>query len=100
MDLTVAAFLLLLSLVAVERLVELRISRRHQRQLAQRGIQKYPDSQFRWMVLLHAGILAGAAIEVLALHRPFRPVLAAAMAILFALATAVRWWVIRTLGTH
>jgi methyltransferase len=34
------------------------------------------------------------------LHRPFIPVLAIVMGTLFALANALRWWVIRTLGTH
>jgi methyltransferase len=52
------------------------------------------------MVLLHAAILAGAALEVLWLHRPFVPVLAVPMGMLFVLANVLRWWVIRTLGTH
>ena len=60
MDLSVIAFLALLALVGLTRLVELRISRRHQRELAGRGIEKRADPQFRWMVALHAAVLAGA----------------------------------------
>lgn len=45
-------------------------------------------------------MLAGAALEVLWLNRPFIPVLAILMWTLFALANALRWWVIRTLGSH
>jgi len=100
MELNVVLYLLLLVLVALERLAELRISRRHQRALLERGIAKRRDPRFRWMVLLHTGVLIGAAIEVIALRRPFLPVLGLSMAVLFVLATALRWWAIRSLGTH
>ena len=85
MELSVALYLLLLALVALERLAELRISRRHQRQLALRGIAKRSDPRFRWMVALHAGLLIAAALEVVALHRPFLPALGASAALLFVL---------------
>lgn len=100
MELSVKLYLLLLALVAAGRMVELGISRRHQREMARRGIVKRRDPRFRWMVLLHAGLLAGAAVEVVALRRPFLPALGVVMALFFALATALRWWAIRTLGTH
>ena len=94
------AYLALLALVGLGRLVELRISRRNQQQLQRRGVLKIAEPHFRWMVFVHAGILAGAAAEVMLLHRPLIPVLAIAMAMLFALANALRWWVIRTLAGH
>jgi methyltransferase len=100
MDLSVVGYLILLALVGLSRQAELAISRRHQRELLARGIEKRADPQFRWMVVLHAGVLTGAAIEVVALRRPFLPRLAVPMAILFLCATALRWWVIRTLGAH
>jgi methyltransferase len=100
MDLSAIAYLGLLALVGVLRIVELRVSRRHQRELAGRGIEKQADPQFRWMVALHTAVLGGAAIEVVALHRPFLPNLAAPMAVLFLLANSLRWWVIRTMGAH
>jgi methyltransferase len=68
--------------------------------MARRGIAKRADPGFRWMVAFHTGVLAGAAVEVVALHRPFLPMLGAAMAVLFILATALRWWVIRVMGRH
>ena len=52
------------------------------------------------MVLLHTGVLIGAAVEVVFLHRPFYPVLAAICFVIFLAANVVRWWVIRTLGEH
>ncbi len=97
---TRAAYLVLLALVGLGRLIELRISRRHQRRLAARGVAKKAEPHFRWMVLLHAGVLVGAGTEVLALRRPFLPVLAGVMAGLFVLANVLRWWVMRAMGEH
>ncbi len=100
MDLSVIAFLGLLAAVGTLRLVELRISRRHQRELAARGAEKVRDPKFPWMVAVHTAILAGAALEVALLRRPFVRALAGTMFALFVAANAVRWWVIRTLGQH
>lgn len=98
MELTRAAYLGLLGAVAIGRLVELRISRRHQRHLLAKGANTAPDSSFRWMVLLHAGVLVAAGAEVWLWRRPFVPVLAAICGGLFLLANGMRWWVIHTLG--
>jgi methyltransferase len=100
MDLSVIAYLLLLVAVAALRLVELRISRRHQQELVARGAAKVDEPRFRWMVVLHTSVLIGAALEVVLLKRPFIPILAAIMFAIFLGANAVRWWVIRTLGDH
>ena len=95
-----AAYLALLGLVGLERLVELRISRRNQLKLEKLGVRKIAEPHFRWMVFVHAGVLACAAAEVLLLHRPLIPSLAIAMAALFVFANALRWWVIRILAGH
>jgi methyltransferase len=100
MGISVMAFLALLVAVAALRLVELRISKNHQREMFGRGAAKVEEPRFRWMVLLHTAVLVGAACEVVFLHRPFIPVLAAVMLVIFIAANAVRWWVIRTLGEH
>ena len=100
MDITVIAFLILLVVVAALRIVELQISRRHQNSMMAHGATKVHEPRFRWMVALHTAVLIGAALEVIFLHRPFIPWLAAAMFVLFLAANAVRWWVIRTLGEH
>jgi methyltransferase len=93
-----AAYLALLALVGLERLVELRISRRNQRKLEKQGVRKVAEPHFRWLVLLHGGVLACAAAEVLLLRRPLIPSLAIAMSVLFVFSNALRWWVIRTLA--
>jgi methyltransferase len=94
------AYLWLLVLVAIGRLAELRISRRNQQQLEKQGVRKIPEPHFRWMVLLHGGVIVCAGVEVLLLHRPLVPALAISMATLFVLANLLRWWVIRTLAGH
>ena len=98
MELSVIAYLVLLGIVAALRLYELRISLRHQQDMIARAASKVDEPRFRWMVLLHTGVLVGAAAEVVFLKRPFIPVLAAVCFPLFLAANAVRWWVIRTLG--
>jgi methyltransferase len=100
MDLSVIAFLGLLLAVGLLRLVELRISKRHQKEMAARGAEKVNEPRFRWMVLLHTAVLIGAALEVILLKRPFIPWLAAPLFAVFLAANAVRWWVIRSLGEH
>jgi methyltransferase len=94
------AYLWLLVLVAIGRLAELKISRRNQRGLETQGVRKIPEPHFRWMVLLHAGVIVCSGAEVMILHRPFILALAVPMAALFVLANLLRWWVIRTLAGH
>jgi methyltransferase len=100
MDVSVYSFLALLLAVGLLRLVELRISKRHQKEMAARGAAKVDEPKFRWMVLLHTAVLIGAALEVVFLKRPFIPGLAVPMFAVFLAANALRWWVIRSLGEH
>src|ERR1700722_9036551 len=94
------AYFALLALTGAGRLVELGVSRRNQRQMEKQGVRKIAEPHFRWMVLLHGGVLVAAAVEVLTLHRPFIPALAIPMFVLFMLANFLRWWVIGTLAGH
>ena len=100
MDLSVILFLGLLLAVALLRLVELRISKRHQKEMAARGAAKIDEPRFRWMVLLHTAVLLSAALEVIFLRRPLVPWLAGLMFAVFLTANGVRWWVIHSLGDH
>jgi len=94
------AYLILLALVGIGRLAELRISRRNQRKLEKQGVRKVFEAHFRWLVLLHGGVLLAAALEVTLLHRPLIPALAITMALLFVLSNLLRWWVVGTLAEH
>jgi methyltransferase len=92
------AFLVLVLLVALLRVVELRIAARNRRLLLARGGFEVGAGHYPWMVGLHAAWLVAAPVEVWLLGRPFLPALALPMLALWALATALRWWVIATLG--
>jgi methyltransferase len=100
LPLTVRLFVALLAGVGALRLGEMRISRARQRAMAERGATRAPEPGFAIMVLLHTGVLAAAAVEVIALGRPFTPLLAVPALLLFAAANLLRWWVIATLGPH
>ena len=92
------AYLALLVAVGIGRIAELVISRRNHRRLAAQGARAIPEPHFRWIVFLHVGVLIGAGVEVLFLHRPLIPALAIPMLVLFVLSNVLRWWVIRVLG--
>jgi methyltransferase len=93
-------YVLLLLAIGAVRLVELRLSRRHQRTLASRGVVMAPDPHFRWMVVLHVGVLAGSAIEVSLKRRAWFAPLGVPMAGVLLGANLLRWWVIRTMADH
>src|SRR5207244_8090060 len=76
-------YLALLAAVGVLRLVELRISRKHQERMLTQGAVRVPEPHFKWMVVVHTGVLVSAALEVVLLHRPFLPLLGATMLALF-----------------
>ena len=92
------AYICLLVLVGIERLVEVGISRRNQSKLIEQGVQKIHEPHFRWLVLFHGVVLVAAGAEVLFLHRPLIPALAIPMAALFILSNVIRYWVICLLG--
>jgi methyltransferase len=98
MGLSVYLYLALLAAVGLLRLVELRISRRHQERMLAAGAARVPEPHFKWIVVVHTGVLFGAALEVILLKRPFIPLLAATMFALFLASNLVRLWVVRTLG--
>jgi methyltransferase len=98
MDISVIAFLGLLVAVGLLRLFELRVSTRHQREMIAHGATKVKEPLFSWVVMLHTAVLIGAALEVVLLRRPFIPLLAVVMFLLFLGSNAVRLWVVRTMG--
>jgi methyltransferase len=94
------AYLVLLAAVGAGRVVELWISRRNQQRLLAKGATRLREPNYPWMVAVHTAVLIAAGLEVLLLNRPLIPALAIPMSILFVLANALRWWVIRILRDH
>ena len=88
----------LVAAVVVARGVELAVSERNRRwSMAQGGIES-GVGHYPVMVLLHTGLLVGAAVEVLTLDRPFLPWLGWPMLALLVASHGLRWWCISSLG--
>jgi methyltransferase len=96
----VTAYLVFLILTAFERLVELRISRRHETWARKRGGLEYGRTHFRLLKVLHTVFLFSCAGEVLLLGRPFLPWLGFPMWLVALSAQALRYWCIATLGPY
>ncbi len=94
----VTAYLALLAAVGVERLFELRLSRRNARRALARGGIECDAGHYPFMKGLHLAFLVACGAEVILLGRAFHPVLAGVMLAAAALAQALRYWSIWTLG--
>jgi methyltransferase len=91
-------YTLLIAVVAVERLVELVVSKRNWAWSQARGGSEFGAGHYPVMVVLHVGLLAGCLVEPLVLHRPFVPALGWPMLAVVVAAQILRWWCITTLG--
>jgi methyltransferase len=94
----VTGYLLLILLVAAERVAELVVARRNASWSRAHGGVAYGDGHYPAMVALHTGLLAGCLAETLLAPRPFQPLLGWPMLALTLGAQALRWWCISTLG--
>ncbi|WEV79738.1 isoprenylcysteine carboxylmethyltransferase family protein [Janibacter cremeus] len=91
-------FVVLVGLVALERLAELVVSRRNAAWSLARGGREYGRGHYPVMVVLHSGFLVAMLVEAF-VRRPEVPsVLAWSMLALVAASQALRWWCILTLG--
>lgn len=91
-------YVVLLVAVALERLAELVVARRNLAWSRERGGVEFGAGHYPVMVVLHTGLLIGCLVEVLALRRPFVPVLGWPMLAVVLAAQGLRWWCISTLG--
>lgn len=85
--------------VALQRLLELRLSRRNERLLRARGAIERGRGHYPLMVALHALWLLSMLIEGL-LRGPGLPALWPIPAALFLLVQPLRYWTIRSLGDY
>lgn len=92
------AFTALVALLAVQRLLELRLSARHEAALRARGAVEVGARLMPWMRALHAGWLLAMPLEVFLLDRPFVGALALLGAAGLVTGQALRYAAIRTLG--
>jgi methyltransferase len=88
----------LVALVGLERLVEMRISRRNAAWSRAQGAQEHGAGHYPTMVALHTSLLVAAVAEVWVLDRRPSRALAATSLALVATTMGLRYWVIGTLG--
>ncbi len=91
-------YVLLVAAVALERVAELVVARRNLAWSKAQGGVEFGASHYPIMVVLHTGLLVGALVEVIGLHRPFLPALGWPMLAIVVAAQGLRWWCITTLG--
>lgn len=91
-------FTVIVVLVALERVVEMRIARRNARWSFARGGREYGSGHYPVMVALHSSLLVAALVEVW--WRNPRPILGLTVVCMLLLAgtMGLRYWVIGTLG--
>jgi methyltransferase len=91
-------FTALVVLVALERVVELAVSRRNAAWSLARGGRESGQRHYLVMVVVHSGLLVGMLVEAW-VRRPAVPLaLAAGMLALVIASQALRWWCVATLG--
>jgi methyltransferase len=95
---TELVFCALVTAVAVQRMIELRLSRKHENWLFAQGAREHAPGHFRWMQALHAAWLIAMPLEVLLLEPPFVPWLALVAFAVFAAGQALRYTARKTLG--
>jgi methyltransferase len=91
-------YLMLLALVAIQRVMELFRSRRNEAAMRRAGASEHGGAHYPWMVAMHALFLPACAAEVLFLGRPFHPLVGGIALVVLAAAMALRVWTLRTLG--
>lgn len=84
--------------LGVQRLFEIRLSRRNERQILELGGREHTPETYPWIVILHAAWFAAMLLEVFAGKRKFHPRLAWPAFGVFVAGQALRLIAIRTLG--
>ncbi|HEX6033635.1 MAG TPA: isoprenylcysteine carboxylmethyltransferase family protein, partial [Anaerolineales bacterium] len=91
-------FLGFVAALGLQRLLELRLSRRNERMMRWHGGREHAPETYRWIVTLHAAWFASMLLEVLTVRPRLHPRLTALAFGVFVLGQALRLSAIRTLG--
>ncbi|HTX96312.1 MAG TPA: isoprenylcysteine carboxyl methyltransferase family protein [Mycobacterium sp.] len=91
-------YYLLILAVAIERLLELVVSKWNAEWSFAQGAKEFGRPHYAVMVVIHTALLVGCVVEPWALQRPFIPWLGWPMLAVVALSQGLRWWCITTLG--
>lgn len=88
----------LVALLAVQRLAELRASRRNEEWILAQGGREHAPDQLAVMKVMHTAWFAAMLAEVFVLRRPFLPRLAVSAALVALIGQGLRYAAIRALG--
>lgn len=91
-------FTALIILVALERIVELVVSKRNLAWSFRNGGIEFGRSHYPYMVAIHIFLLVGSLVEVWVVQPTLNPVVSWTMFALVIASQALRWWCIRSLG--
>ncbi len=91
-------FVIIILALALQRLLELRLSRKHEAAILARGGREHGADHFGWMKALHTTWFIAMLAEVFLLDRPFIPILALVAFSVAAIGQALRYAAILTLG--
>lgn len=94
----IAAFTLLISLVAIERVVELVVSKRNLSWSMANGGVEFSFGHYPFMVFLHTSLLVGSLAEIYISKPRYMPGLVWSALILAIASQILRWWCVLTLG--
>lgn len=94
------AYVVLILAVAVQRMLEVRVSRMNEAELRARGGTEHAAAQMPVMVAVHSGWLLACLAEVTLLDRPFHRALALPALLVFCAGQALRIAAIRELGVR
>ena len=94
------SYLILIGAVALQRLLEVRVSRLNESELESRGAVEHAPEQMPVMKAVHTGWLLCSVLEVWLLHRPMVRWLALLALALFCVGQLLRLLAMRELGTR
>jgi methyltransferase len=95
---TIQVFVAFVGLVALQRLAELRLSRRNERRLRELGAREHASGHFVAMQLLHTLWFVSVILEVIWLQPRFELWVSAPAALGFGIGQCLRYAAIRALG--
>jgi methyltransferase len=94
----IQAFTILIILVAIERVVELLVSKRNLAWSKDHGGIEFSFGHYPFMVILHSSLLIGSLVEIYISKPKLIPALAWTMFGLVMASQILRWWCVTTLG--
>ncbi len=91
-------FWIVLAVVALERLYELRLSKRNTTRLKARGAFEVGAEHYPWMVFMHSSFLVCTLLEVLIVRPVVSLWVCGAATAALSVSMAIRYWAVTTLG--